>query len=943
MSLPAGTKLGPYEILSPLGVGGMGEVYRARDAKLGRDVALKVISPQFATDAERMARFQREAQVLASLNHPHIAAIYGFEDSSGVSALVMELVEGPTLAERIHSGLIPVDESLTIARQIADALECAHEKGIVHRDLKPANIKLNAADSVKVLDFGLAKALQDDASGTDLQNSPTLTVGSTKAGVILGTAAYMSPEQAKGKSADRRADIWSFGVVLYEMLTGKQAFGGETISDSLASVIKDAPDFTKLPAQTPARIRELLQRCLQKDPKQRLQAIGDARIAIDEALQDSKSGSSSSSVIATAVSDPARASAQSQTTQIPRPAATRLLPWLIAAALGIGLTAALAALWRSPHSADSRSVDLALPLPPGKSLDQANGPAFTISPDGTRVAFVLMASAAGSGDLFVRDLDKPEAVLLEGAGAAAAPFFSPDSQWIGYFGDGKLKKISIRGGTPIVLTNVTGYRGGAWGEDGTIVFPAQFTSGLFRVPASGGNAQPLTHLDPQRGEVTHRWPQVLPGGDAVLFTSSTDNNYFAHANVEVASFKDGKPHRLVENAYFGRYLPGGYLAYVSQDTLFVAPFDLKALKLTGNAIPILQHLASDISNGGAQYSVSNTGSVVFTAGKSEDEKLNMVLFDRKGNATVLLKDQADAASPRFSPDGKKIAFQKGNRGIWVYDIARRTLGPVTVGNDSATLPVWTNDGQRIAYSALRSTDASSTTSPIAGDGIFWRRADGTGGEDRLTNNDVSSGFPSSWLPDGKTLAFERISPTDGSCCDVWTVTLDANGKPGPAQPFLSSQAGASAGVPTLLHYPSMSPDGRWLAYTTQLTGSPQIFVTPYPQAGGKWLISPGDAWEARWAKNGRELFYVTGGQQLMRVPYTVENGAFQPGTPEMMFADNRFELRVPYPSFDVSPDSEHFVMLQPIGARNSGATLPTVILNWMTQVRSALASAQPEK
>jgi len=299
MPLPAGTKVGPYEILSPLGVGGMGEVYRARDAKLSRDVALKVISPQFATDTERMGRFQREAQVLASLNHPHIAAIYGFEDSSGIAALVMELVEGPTLAERIHSGAIPLDESLPIARQIADALECAHEKGIVHRDLKPANIKLNAADNVKVLDFGLAKALQDDASSADIHNSPTLTMGSTKAGVILGTAAYMSPEQAKGKSADRRADIWSFGVVLYEMLTGQQAFGGETVSDSLASVIKDAPDFTKLPAQTPQRIRELLNRCLQKDPKQRVQAIGDARIALDEAIQDVKSGSSSSSSVAT--------------------------------------------------------------------------------------------------------------------------------------------------------------------------------------------------------------------------------------------------------------------------------------------------------------------------------------------------------------------------------------------------------------------------------------------------------------------------------------------------------------------------------------------------------------------------------------------------------------------------------------------------------------------
>ena len=476
MALPSGTKLGPYEIVSPLGVGGMGEVYRARDSKLGRDVALKVIAPEFAHDEQRMGRFQREAQVLASLNHTHIASIYGFEDSSGVSALVMELVESPTLAERIQSGAIPLDESLPIARQIADALEAAHERGIVHRDLKPANIKLNAADNVKVLDFGLAKALQDDASGTDLHNSPTLTMGSTKAGVILGTAAYMSPEQAKGKSADRRADIWSFGVVLYEMLTGQQAFGGETVSDSLASVIKDAPDFTKLPAQTPARVRELLQRCLQKDPKQRLQAIGDARITLDEAIQESRLGTTSSSSSGFAVAHgseitPAQTAVGKPSQTSPPNSTARLLPWLVAAALAIALIATLVTFWHSPRTADARAVELALPLPAGQTLDTANGPAYAISPDGSRIAFVVMGTAAGSGRLYLRDLDKPDAVELEGAGPSAAPFFSPDGQWIGYFGDGKLKKISIRGGTPFVLSNAGGYRGADWGEDDTDRLP----------------------------------------------------------------------------------------------------------------------------------------------------------------------------------------------------------------------------------------------------------------------------------------------------------------------------------------------------------------------------------------------------------------------------------------------------------------------------------------
>ena len=931
MPLPAGTKLGPYEIISPLGVGGMGEVYRARDAKLGRDVALKVISPQFATDHERMGRFQREAQVLASLNHPHIAAIYGFEDSSGVSALVMELVEGPTLAERIHRGALPVDESLTIARQIADALECAHEKGIVHRDLKPANVKLDSADNVKVLDFGLAKALQDDASSTDIHNSPTLTMGSTKAGMILGTAAYMSPEQAKGKSADRRADIWSFGVVLYEMLTGQQAFGGETVSDSLASVIKDAPDFTKLPAQTPARVRELLQRCLQKDPKQRLQAIGDARITLDETI----SGSSVSGYNAAPASAPSLAPAQTHTAYPQPPAqsahtASRWLPWLLVAALAFGLIAAVIALLHSPRATDARAVELALPLPAGQPLDTANGPAFAISPDGSRIAFVVAGLAAGSGHLYLRDLDQPDAVELEGAGNAAAPFFSPDGQWIGYFGDGKLKKISIRGGTPFILANAPGYRGGDWGEDDTIVFPNEFTSGLYRISASGGNAEPLTHLDLQRGETTHRWPQILPGGQAVIYTSSTNNNFFQQASIDVASLKGGKTQTLVENAYYARYLAGGYLAYVSQRTMFVAPFDAKALKLTGPAIPVLQHLASDLSNGGVQFAVSRSGSAIFSVGKADDDNLNLAMFDRKGVATVLLKDQTDAASPHFSPDGKRIAFQKGHAGIWVYDIARNVATPMTLDNPGATNPVWTPDGQRITYAAPRHSAKG------AGDGIFWRRADGRGPEEPLTDDTVLNASPSSWLPDGKTLVSVRLSPKDLACCEAWTITLDANGKPGPPQPVISAQA-SGANTPSLVSYPSFSPDGRWLLYTAQ-GGVQQVYVTPYPQGGGKWQVSTGESWEAHWAKNSREIFYVSVLQQLMRVPYTVENGAFQPGSPELLFSGGRFELRVPYTSFDVSPDGQHFVMLQPALARNSGDTLPTVILNWLTQVRSALAS-----
>jgi serine/threonine-protein kinase len=927
MALSSGTKLGPYEIISPLGAGGMGEVYRARDSKLGREIALKIIAPEFAHDEQRMARFQREAQVLASLNHTHIASIYGFEDSAGVSALVMELVEGPTLAERIKEGAIPVDEALPIARQIAEALECAHERGIIHRDLKPANIKLKHDGKVKVLDFGLAKALQDDVSGSDISNSPTLTMGSTKAGIILGTAAYMSPEQAKGKAADRRADIWSFGVVLFEMLSGEQAFGGETVSDSLAAVIKDTPDWAELPVETPARIRELIQRCLQKDPKQRLQAIGDARIAIDEAISGSSLSNSGISGIGDRPGEMAGPLAPASSTWL------RFLPWALAAALGMGLIAALILMRHSPQSSTERAVALALPLPPDQMLDLANGPAVVISPDGSRIAFVTLEPGAGEGRLFVRDLDKDTPVQLEGAGLAASPFFSPDGQWIAYFGEGKLRKVSIHGGTPVVLAEVAGYRGGDWGDDGTIVFPAQFTSPLSRVPAGGGKVEQLTHLDTARGEVTHRWPQILPGGRAVIFTESTDNNFFAHANIEVAAYKEGTPKVLVENAYFGRYLPGGYLSYVSQGTVFVAPFDVETMKLTGTAIPVLQHVASDLSNGGAQFSISRSGTAIFSAGKSGDQNLNISLIDRKGNATVLLKDQPDASSPRFSPDGKRIVFQRGLGGLWVYDIARGMTTSVTLDGSAATYPIWTPDGQRLTYSRPHSSNQDK------GDGIYWRRADGSGNEAQLTPDDVFNAYPSSWSPDGKTLAFERLSPVDGSCCEIWTLTIDENGKASEPRAFMDKKTGGNGGFDAV-DYPTFSPDGHWLAYMSQQAGAPQIFVVPYPGPGGKWQVSAQLGWEGRWSKTGHEIFYTTG-NQMVAAPYTVENGAFQVGKPEVLFQD-RFELRVPFPSYDVSPDGQHFVMFQSSSGRSLGNTLPTVILNWMNQVRSLVASAQTD-
>src|SRR5271154_7003209 len=431
MALLTGTRLGPYEILAPIGAGGMGEVYRARDAKLARDVALKVLPEAFARDAERMARFQREAKLLAALNHPNIASIYGLEDSGAVHALVMELVEGPTLADRIKVGAIPIDEALPIAKQICEGLEYAHERGIIHRDLKPANIKVTPEGTVKLLDFGLAKALENEVAAEDIGSSPTMTRMATQAGIILGTAAYMSPEQARGKSADRRVDIWAFGCVLYEMLTGKMAFCGETVSDPLAAIIKDPPDWSQLPANTPGRISVLVQRCLQKDPRQRLQAIGDARISIDEVLAGAPEPSAAANLVPT---------------QFATPAWRRILPWGIAVLLAAGLLFSLRELRESTSSSARKPVVLSLSIPSEQKLEVQNGPAFAVSPDGARIAYVTQESGALTGQLYVRELDKSVPIALEGAGQVADPFFSPDSQWIGFFGDGKLKKVSVRGG-----------------------------------------------------------------------------------------------------------------------------------------------------------------------------------------------------------------------------------------------------------------------------------------------------------------------------------------------------------------------------------------------------------------------------------------------------------------------------------------------------------------
>src|ERR1700680_4277172 len=609
MPLSPGTLLGPYEILAPLGAGGMGEVYRARDTKLKREVALKVLPAAFANDPDRMARFQREAEMLASLNHPNIAAIYGVEDR----ALVMELVEGDS-----PKGPLPLDEAWNIASQIAAALEYAHDKGIVHRDLKPANIKITPDGVVKLLDFGLAKAFanQREAPVSAGENSPTLTMAATEVGMILGTAAYMSPEQAKGKSVDKRADIWAFGVVLYELLTGERLFKGEDVSETLAQVLTKQPGWEK----APAKVRRLLKDCLEKDPKQRLRDIGDAKRLFADETRPSES---------------------------PR----RSIPWIVAAGvLAVVAVAAFSIAWRATRPVDHPLMRLSVDLGPDAVAGEFTTAA--ISPDGARLVFPIKSSD-GKQVLATRLLNETKPALLSGTDNGRDPFFSPDSQWIGFFADGKMKKISIQGGAPVVLCDAPDARGASWGADGNIIVALKAIGALYRVPAEGGTPQPVSKLE---GVVFHRWPQPLPRSDAILFTLSSSAGGFEDARVGAVSLKTGEIKILVRGGYFGRYLPTGdatgHLVYVHEGVLFAVPFDPARLELRGAAAPMLEDLAADPNEGAGQFSFSRTGALVYRTGKLSVQSYPVSWLENSGKTRPLIATPGSYLAPPFSPAGR---------------------------------------------------------------------------------------------------------------------------------------------------------------------------------------------------------------------------------------------------------------------------------------------------
>ncbi len=903
MALKPGTQIGPYEITAPLGAGGMGEVYRATDTKLKREVAIKSLPDEFVRDPERLARFEREAQLLASLNHPNIGSIYGIEEFEGSRCLVLELVEGETLAERQGGQPIPVEEALGIARQIADALEMAHEKGIIHRDLKPANVMITPEGNAKVLDFGLAKALEGDIGAgapSDLSHSPTLTAAATRAGVILGTAAYMSPEQARGRPADKRADIWSFGVVLFEMLSGRRAFTDETISDTLASVLKETPDWEALPAETPPPVRELVARCLEKDPRRRLRDIGEARITLEGDLSAHPAERGAPGAAEGMISE--------------RPKWQWILPWALVAALAM-VALMVWGPWQAKPPAPT-PIRLNTNISGDEPLFTLQGAAAVLSPDGRRLAYV--SGIGPERKLYVRSLDQLESTALSGTEDARNPFFSPDSQWIGFFAARRLKKVSVHGGAPLALSNAERDRGGAWGLDGTIVFAPCGTCGLSRVSATGGSPEPLTVPDKDKNELSHRWPSFLPDGEHVLFVSQQIGIPTDDADIEVVSLESGERKVVHRGGTYPQSPPTGHLTFLREGTLFAAPFDLNRLEVTGVPAPLLEGVLTNRSGG--QYAFSDTGTLLYISGTQTVSVSSIVWVDRDGTEQPLLSEEQSYEDSRLSPDGKRLAVEinmpGGDDVVWVYDLERGTMTRLTFSSGGSFNPVWTSDGHQLMYGS-----AAEGTIP----NLFRKRADGAGEVEQLTTKD-NVALPYSSSPDGRFVAFCAQSIDTGF--DIWILSLDDKGEP---EPFLAT--------PFFEKSPQFSSDGRWLAYASNESGDFEVYVRPFPGPGGRWQISTDGGSSPRWSHDGRELFYRSG-KKVMGVAVSAEGDSFQAGKPQTLFEGDYLYPGGMSEAFDVAPDGQRFVLLKPSTDQAVGHTDVTFIFHWFEELHRLTLQAR---
>ncbi len=798
-----GKTLGSYEILSPLGKGGMGEVWRARDSKLGREVAIKTLPEEFAKDEERLTRFEREAKLLASLNHPNIAAIYGLEEDNGTRFLVPELVEGDTLADRLKRGAIPVAESLKLALQIAEALEAAHEKGVIHRDLKPANIKVTPDGKVKVLDFGLAKALAGDGSDVNLSQSPTLSMTATQQGVILGSAAYMAPEQARGQEVDKRADVWAFGCVLYEMLTGRQTWAGPTVTDMIAAAVAKDADFTILPVNINPRIQELLRRCLEKEPKNRWQAVGDVRVEVEQVLGDPDG------LVVQPVADVVQAP--------PRP----VLRWVGATFLVTAIVAAIATWNLKPHPPMS-VVRFTHLLPDEQVFTAADQKLVGVAPDGSSIVYVA------NGQLWIRDVGSEEARPVSGTQEYPGnPIFSPDGQWIAYRAGNQLKKVEIAGGTPVPLYDGTDLRGWDWVDD-TVYFgqPGMIMS----VSANGGT--PEVVVDNGTG------PHMLPGGAVLLFNRQS-GGASSGAQIWAYELETGEETLLIEDGQAPSYASTGHLIYYLNQTIFAAPFDAANLTVTGGPVPLIESVSRIPASPVPHFGLSDNGTVVYVkGGVSTIANRILALVDRNGDVEPLNVPPAQYSTPRISPDGTQLAVQTteddGQSIVWVYDLSGNSAIRRLTQEGNNSRPIWTPGGERLTFAS----DRDGTTS------IWWQPADGSGVAERLTTAEEGTRhLPESWSPDGNVLSFAVRRRRDYG---IWTLSLD-----GGATPELFYDQPESVEVGSLF-----SPDGKWLAYYSSEGGpARQVFVQAFPATGSKHQITQAGGLFPVWSPDGNELFY----------------------------------------------------------------------------------------